>query len=109
MTVPSAVDLVGVDVEHMLGVAAGPLVKVRVTTDGPVIALGQLTPEQARQIATHLFEAAARSEYEADFVSAHARYCDAHGIGTGQRDMLDALVLGMVRNGEVTRHTGATS
>lgn len=92
-------DILEVEVEHMLGDTHGGLVKLRVITDG-VIALGQLTPTQAREIACSLHECAARAEYEQDFYSQ-----------LKLRDFPDELVgvlFGCVRTGEYIRHTGIT-
>lgn len=83
-------DLVDVEVEHLLGATSKlPLVKLRATGDG-VILLGQLSPADARQIAAHLFEAAARAEYEADFVSE----LDRMGMGDATAVMLRAIRAG---------------
>lgn len=88
-------DLVNVEVEHLLGLSSGrPLVKLRATGDG-VILLGQMSPEDARRIATHLFEAAARSEYEADFASELNRL--------GLRNTT-TVMLAAIRSGERRRH-----
>lgn len=88
-------DLVSVEVEHLLGLSSKhPLVKIRATGDG-VILLGQMSPADARQIAAHLFEAAARSEYEADF----ADELDRLGLGN-----ITAVMLAAIRSGERRRH-----
>lgn len=60
-------DLSNVEVEHLLGLGTGlPLVKIRAESDR-VVRVGQVSPDEARQIAGHLVEAAARAEYEIDF------------------------------------------
>lgn len=57
-------DLIHVEVEHGLGLATGRgFVKIRLTADADVIILGQLPTDQARQIAGHLLDAAARADY----------------------------------------------
>ena len=89
-------DLTDVSVEHMLGATTGlPLVKLRAESSGTVL-LGQLNPEQAREIAAHLFEAAARAEYEADF----ARTASAAGL----EEETVGQILVMIRLGEEQRH-----
>ena len=91
-------DLTNVEVEHLLGLATGlPLVKIRAEADG-VVLVGQVSPDEARQIAAHLFESAARAEYECDFVAAcQARDVPADFVG---------ISLTLVREGEQHRHTG---
>lgn len=89
-------DIVNVETEHGLGVKGG-FVVFRVQTDGNVDALGQLRPAQARDIATHLFEAAARAEYEQDLHSELS--------GNDMPDEAIALIMHAVRNGEMRRHT----
>lgn len=62
------VDLERIDVEHLLSSTSYEgIVKVRCTGKDGLIMLGQVTPAAARDIAAHLFEAAARAEYEQDF------------------------------------------
>jgi hypothetical protein len=92
--------LTDVQVEHLLGLGTGlPLVKLRCISNQAVL-YGQLAPEQAREIASHLLEAAARSEYELDLVTG----ATAQGI---DHDKAVALLL-LVRAGEALRH-GDTS
>lgn len=88
----------GVEVEHMLGAAHGPLVKLRAIGDG-VILLGQLPPADARDIALHLLEAAARAEYEGDL---HRTM-----VSEGWTAPMIGTVLAMVRDGEAVRHLAA--
>lgn len=97
MTPATAIkDLHGIEVEHMLGAAyGGPLVKLRCVGDG-VILLGEVSPDDARQIASHLMEAAARSEYEADLHSAM--------VANGFTLEVIVALLHMVRAGEANRH-----
>jgi hypothetical protein len=86
-------DLLLVETEHMLG-TTGPLVKMRAESDGMVM-VGQMPPEAAREIASHLMEAAARSEYEADLLSEmQAHDWKDEEIGT---------IFHMVRAGEIRR------
>lgn len=93
---PRIVDLTAIEVEHLLGATYGPLVKVRIHgTD--IITLGQITPAEARQIAGHLLEAAARAEYEADFYTAATR--------ANVAEPAIAAFLDLVRQGEIIRHT----
>lgn len=101
MAAPIIRDLVNVEVEHLLGLHTGlPLVKIRAEAQG-VVLVGQVSPDEARQIAAHLFECAARSEYEHDFASA----CHAHQLPT---DVL-AINLQLIREGERRRHQGGDS
>lgn len=89
-------DLTGIEIEHLLGDTAGPLVKIRCLSPKTIL-LGQVTPAHARQIAAHLMEAAARAEYEADLYSTMR----ATGVWT---DQMIAAVFDMVRAGEINRH-----
>ena len=89
-------DLIGIEVEHLLGETAGPLVKVRCLSSGAIL-LGQMTPAEARQIAEHLAQSAARAEYEADLFNT-MRAADFP-------EQIIGAVLGMVRAGEMRRHT----
>jgi hypothetical protein len=85
-----------VSVEHLLGLATGlPLVKLRVESLGTVI-ISQIEPAQAREIAGHLMEAAARAEYEADLANAAER--------SGMTDEMICGLLLLVRSGEAERH-----
>lgn len=95
-------DLHGIEVEHLLGETHGPLVKVRCLSAGsaPVILLGQISPADARVIAAHLYEAAARAEYEADLFNTMR--------AEGWTDQMAGVVLHMVRAGEANRHQGDT-
>ena len=89
-------DLDGIEVEHLLGEKAGPLVKVRCLSNKTIL-LAMMTPAAARQIAAHLTEAAARAEYEADlYRTATTGGMDEQTIGG---------ILYMVRLGEQDRHT----
>lgn len=91
-------DLVNVEVEHLLGLVSGlPLVKLRAESKGTVL-VGQLEPAQAREIACHLFEAAARAEYEHDLYSST--------IAAGFGDDLLGPMLHLVREGERRRLQG---
>lgn len=90
-------DLVNVETEHLLGAASGfPLVVLRAESAGTVVH-AHLTPTQARDIAEHLFEAAARAEYEYDLYTA--------GKAAGLSDEQIAPIMHMVRSGEMRRHT----
>lgn len=91
------VDLDGIEVEHLLGERAGPLVKIRCLATRSIL-LGQVTPGAARQIAAHLMEAAARAEYEADLFNTMR--------AEGWTDQMAGAVLHMVRAGEAARHQG---
>lgn len=93
-------DLDGIEVEHLLGERAGPLVKIRCLS-GKAILLGQIEPSAAREIAAHLHEAAARAEYEADLF--HTMRAE------GWTDQMAGAVLAMVRAGEAHRHQGDTT
>lgn len=96
MTASRIEDLTNVEVEHMLGLATGmPLVKLRAESEGTVL-VGQLEPAQAREIAAHLVECAARAEYEADF----ARTAAAAGL----EEETIGQILVMIRLGEERRH-----
>jgi len=108
MATPTFVDLDQVNVEHMVSDRTGePLVKVSAVA-GPVVALGQLTPDQARQIAGHLLESAARAEYEVDLIAGLTAFQAAHPDGDpAWLDMMLAVTLGAVRSGEIRRHTTA--
>lgn len=90
------VDLDGIEVEHLLGEGHGPLVKFRCLS-AKAILLGQMSPADARRIAGHLTEAAARAEYEADLF--HTMQAE------GWTDQMAGVVLLMVRAGEAHRHT----
>jgi hypothetical protein len=96
------VDLRSTEVEHLVGVhllASGSvnpgLVLLRVLGSGSEIMVGHLSPEIARQLGQQLFEAAARAEYEGDFLIA-AR---AAGID----DKLVGGVMRLIRRGETAR------
>ena len=96
MTASRIEDLTDVSVEHMLGATTGrPLVKLRAESTNSVL-LGQLDPEQAREIAAHLFEAAARAEYEADFARTES--------AAGMEEETVGQILVMIRLGEERRH-----
>jgi len=89
-------DLIVFEVEHLVSAQTGkPLVKVRVITDR-AIALGQIDPRDARQIAGHLLECAARAEYEADFYTA--------ATTGGLDEQTVGMVMHLLRFGERTRH-----
>jgi len=97
---PQLHTLADVQVEHLLGLGTGlPLVKLRCISEEAVL-YGQLAPEQAREIAGHLLEAAARSEYELDLVTG------ATAQGIDHEAAVSMLLL--VRAGEALRH-GDTS
>lgn len=94
-------DIAGVEVEHLIGLTTGlPLVKLRVLGDRGPVALGQLEPAAAREIAQHLLEAAARAEYEHDLIS------EAERAGIPLAAIGD--IVNMVRAGEERRHTEPT-
>lgn len=95
MTATRIEDLVNVETEHLLGSnGVRPLVKLRAESDHTVI-VGQMSPAQAREIALHLLESAARAEYEADLW---------HGsIAAGAQEEAIAGVLRIVRQGEAPR------
>ena len=90
-------DLINAETEHLLSATTykGRVV-LRCESDKTVL-IGQLTPEQAREIAAHLFESAARSEYEQDLWAELTRAeMDEQTIG---------LIFHAVRAGEMRRHT----
>ena len=90
-------DLVKVEVEHLVGLRTGlPLVKLRVESDHTVVA-GQMSVAQAREIASHLEECAARAEYEVDLLGEMQR--------SEWTDEMIAAIFVMVRSGETRRHT----
>lgn len=94
MTASRIEDLTDVSVEHLLGLATGlPLVKLRAKSNDTVL-VGQLGPDQAREIAAHLVEAAARAE--ADFARTAAT--------AGMDDATTSQILVMIRHGEERRH-----
>ncbi len=96
MTATRIEDLTGVSTEHLLGATTGlPLVLLRAESAGTVL-IGQVSTEQAREIAAHLTESAARAEYEADF----ARAANARGMD----DVTIAGILTIIRLGEEQRH-----
>lgn len=88
--------ITSVGIEHLLGAATGKgLVKLRVA--GPEhILLDDMSPAMARDIAAHLFEAAARAEYEQDLWSA--------GKAAGLDDQALGAILHLIRHGETGRH-----
>ena len=91
-------DLVNVETEHLLGLNTGlPLVKMRAESNRTVI-VGQMSPEQAREIASHLMESAARAEYEHDLMNEMKKH-------EWEDEMIGGIFL-MVRQGEMRRHTG---
>lgn len=91
-------DLNDIEVEHLLGAATGRgLVKIRAISADRVL-LGEIDPDAARQIASHLMECAARAEYEQDFADA----AKASGID----DEATYMMLSLVRRGEQNRHEG---
>lgn len=97
MTTKQIEDIVNVETEHLLSASTfrGKVV-LRVESDGTVL-LGHITPEQARDIASHLMESAARCEYEQDLWSELKRVdMDEQAIG---------LIMHAVRAGEFRRHT----
>lgn len=99
--IPLIADLTNVETEHLVGsITKAGLVRLRAESENPahhVILLGELTPTQAREIATHLFESAARAEYEEDLLQQlTAREFD---------DDVIASIFQMVRAGEYHRHT----
>ncbi len=101
MTATKILDLTNVEVEHLLGLDSGqPLVKLRAEADG-VVLLGQIEPSQARRIAAHLAEAAARAEYEHDLYTA----ATTAGLEAG----VIGFIFRLVRSGELKRHTGFAS
>lgn len=87
-------DLQGVEVEHLLSTTFEGVVKLRAISADHIL-LGQLTPDQARNIAAHLFEAAARAEYEQDLF----RAAKAHGLD----DPTIGAMFHLVREGETGR------
>lgn len=97
MTTKHVEDLVNVETEHLLSSTTykGRVV-LRCESDATVL-YGQLTPEQARDVAAHLVESAARSEYEQDLWGELTRAeMDERAIG---------LIFHAVRAGEMRRHT----
>jgi hypothetical protein len=93
-------DLTGVETEHLVGGTTGeflPLVTLRCLGNTTIL-LGQMSPADAREVAAHLFEAAARAEYETDLL-----------IELKNNHFADEAIAGlfkMVRTGEQTRHKG---
>ena len=88
-------ELEDVQVEHLLGLGTGlPLVKLRCIASRAQLD-GQLSPTQAREIAGHLLEAAARSEYEYDL------WTGARAVG--MEPELCTRLLFVVRSGERSR------
>lgn len=99
---PTIGDLAGVEVEHLLGlVSRAPLVKVRAIADDRSVLVGQIDPADARRIAGHLLEAAARAEYEHDLFT--------EAVRIGMDDEAIGVLLAMVRTGERRRHEGGGS
>lgn len=109
MSAPSLPELVGIEVEHLVGEATGlPLVKLRaqgLERGRTVVMVGQLEPDQARRIAGHLLEAAARAEYELDLITGIETAMEAKVADGGPAADFAAMALGFVRSGEVVRHT----
>ena len=103
MTTPRIDEVLGVEVEHMVGEglhnagAPAGLVKMRVQTDVGV-AICQMAPETARRIAVDLFEMAARAEYEGDM------FMGASRLGMEALDTA-TMVSKVVRIGEQIRRT----
>lgn len=90
-------DLANVETEHLIGEATNqPLVKLRAESNETVM-IAQMPPEQAREIALHLLESAARAEYEYDMLI-EMRFLKFE-------DQAIAGIFGMVRAGEARRHT----
>ena len=101
MTGPRIHDLERVAVEHYLAATSGAgMVKLRAVS-GPAILLGELGPDDARNLARDLADAAARASYEQDLAAGMR----ARGAGDG------AVVLALVavREGEAARHNGEAS
>lgn len=100
-TPPAEETLAGIFVEHLLTrTSRVGLVMIRAKSETGLDLRGQVTPEGARQIAATLYTAAARAEYEQDFMSAAV----AHGV-----DEPGCLsVLGLIREGENQRETAPT-
>lgn len=74
-----------------------PFVKITVDSNrGPLIA--QLSPEDARILSTSIVESADRANYEGDFVRTARR--------AGIEDEMLAVILQMIREGEIERHGG---
>ncbi len=96
MTANRIEDLADVSIEHMLGDRIRPLVKLRAESDATVL-IGQLTPAQAREIAEHLHEAAARAEYEYDLWTA------ARNVADMPEETIGSILM-LVRTGEARRH-----
>jgi hypothetical protein len=98
------VDLRGTDVEQMVGahlLSSGSLnpglVVLRVHGSGAEIVLGHIPPSQARELAGQLLEAAARAEYEGDFLTAATRAGFDNGVIGG--------IINLIRHGEFERCT----
>lgn len=101
---PRIIDLRSIEVEHLVGEKllregepAPGLVMLRIHLSTGDVAIAHLRTGQARQIAGHILDAAARGDYEGDLCIA-ARAAD---IGD---DQLGAI-MHLVRNGETRRHT----
>lgn len=90
-------DLAMIETEHLLSAHTFiGIVKIRVTLEDGSIALGQIAPEAAREIASHLAESAARAEYEQDAWQS----LTAAGID----EQTKGMILQAVRGGEYHRH-----
>lgn len=92
---PRIDDLERIEVEHLLGQKSGPLVKLRAIGEKTIL-LGEVAPAEARQIAEHLWTAAARAEYESDLWAGLTE--------TGMSKADAGQVLFLVREGERRRH-----
>jgi hypothetical protein len=91
-------DVVLVETEHLISdrIHRG-LVKFRVTLEDGSIALAQFEPDAAREIAAHLFESAARAEYEEDAYREMRR--------AEWSDEMIGGIFHLIRVGEFHRHT----
>ena len=90
-------DLTGITVEHMVGATDHKgMVKLRAESTEFVL-VGQVPPDDARELATNIIVSAARAEYEQDFIAA----ATVHGLP----DEMVATFLALVRQGELIRRT----
>ena len=104
MTKPTTIgDLAGIEVEHLVSERTEePLVLLRALSTGTVL-IGQLPVDDARQIAEHLLEAAARAEYEVDLITGIREKATAANMP--DPELMVAFACTAVRRGEMRRHT----
>lgn len=94
---PYFAELQEIQVEHGISMFTHePFVKLRVV--GEKIHIGQIAPDEARQLAQQLITCAERADYEGDFVRA--------ALESGWEAEMVAGLLMMVRQGEQMRYEG---